>query len=767
MIGSGGVSVVLGDGDGTFQAPKTFAAGAGPNRIVAGDFNGDGRLDLATGNSATQDVSVLLGNGDGTFQTQQQRFALGDGYPLSMVAADFNDDGRLDLALGTGADLEELLGNGDGSFQPSEVCSAGNQTLEVIAGDFNNDGRFDLAAASPSGISVLLGNGAGEFQTQQANATGSNATATVTGDFNGDGRLDLATANSGSNTVSVLLGDGDGTFQPQQTFAAGNSPVALVAGDFNGDGRLDLAVIDSAIRDAVTGYQTVPGYLSILLGNGDGTFQAPTRITEEGLEVPESLVAEDFNGDGRLDLALADAGDYFYGGTNPGGVFVLLGNGDGTFQSAKRYAGGDNSNGGTALLVAGDFNGDGRPDLATTAISGVGAVPNTVRVLHGNGDGTFSIAPSIVLAGAVGTLTAGDFNGDAIADLAVASFGYPSTVQVFLGSDSGTFQTEQPFTDGVDGTALATGDFNGDGIADLIAADANNQAIAVLEGNGDGTFQTPKTFAVDDHPSPLVAGDFNGDGLLDLALTDFLSNNVTTLLGNGDGTFVDPGQLATTPHATPLLADLNGDGTEDVLVVAATGAILYRQGTPGQPGSFEPPITINPGFPSRDITFVPSSAQGPLIASVDARDDEVSLYAWRDGGFVRLRSLDTGRLPVQVVSADLNGDGLSDLVVRNAGDGSLTVLLTTRFIGPINPGTAPVSSLGAGDPPRRTGCLRRPTVRYDGKRPARSRGHEQANLPSEHPAQPRGWHFRFGRSASRRHRVVRHRYQHWISRFHC
>ncbi len=160
------------------------------------------------------------------------------------------------------------------------------------------------------------------------------------------------------------------------------------------------------------------------------------------------------------------------------------------------------------------------------------------------------------------------------------------------------------------------------------------------------------------------------------------------LLGTGDGTFVDPSQFATAPHATPLAADVNGDGTNDVLVVDGAGNILYRQGFPGQPGAFEPPVTVNPGFPSRDFAWTPNTIDGPLLASVDARDDGVSLYAYRDGGFVRAGSLTTGQLPAQIIAADLTGTGMDALVVRNAGDGTLSVFFAKSLIGPINPHNA-------------------------------------------------------------------------------
>ena len=203
--------------------------------------------------------------------------------------------------------------------------------------------------------------------------------------------------------------------------------------------------------------------------------------------------------------------------------------------------------------------------------------------------------------------------------------------------------------------------------------------ISVLLGNGDGTFQPAVQYAAGATPIAIVAGDFTGSDRLGLATANTNSNNISILLSNGDGTFVDPSQLAITPYANPLVADVNGDGTDDVLVVDGHGNILYRQGIPGQPGSFEPPVPVqklDPStgaveFPSRDIAWVPNTMDGPLLASVDAQDNAISLFAFRDGSFVRVGSLTTGQLPAQIAAADLNGSGWDDLVVRNAGDGTL------------------------------------------------------------------------------------------------
>ena len=399
----------------------------------------------------------------------------------------------------------------------------------------------------------------------------------MAGDFNGDGRTDLAIANSEDNDVSVLLGNGDGTFQDQVTYPVGRDPDAIVAGDFTGDGRTDLAVANYIDDD-----------VSVLLNNGNGTFQ-DQKTYAVGRD-PHAIVTGDFTGDGRTDLAVANA----FGQD----VSVLLNKGDGTFQDQKTYPVGIYPD----AIVAGDFNGDGRTDLAVA-----------------NG-GSW------------------DSNGNPIPGT--------GTVSVLLGNGDGTFQDQVTYVVGSCPEALVAGDFNGDGRTDLAVANAYDDDVSVLLNKGDGTFQDQKTYPVGVWPDAIVAGDFNGDGRTDLAVANEADNTVSVLLGNGDGTFTDPGQFATTPHSTPLVADVKGDGTEDVLVVDGAGNILYRQGIPGQPGTFEPPVTVNPpGAPSRDIAWVPDTNQGPVLASVDAHDNAISLYAYRDGGFVKVGSLATGFLP--------------------------------------------------------------------------------------------------------------------------
>ena len=310
-----------------------------------------------------------------------------------------------------------------------------------------------------------------------------------------------------------------------------------------------------------------------------------------------------------------------------------------------------------------------------------------------SGDVLAAVAPKIELGTSkTGTLAPGEvafFQIDPTTDGRLVAGVQPETMRLSLLDDRGHVLMQS------DGQSPG----NPDDQIDLhVPAGTDYLEVENLGGAGRYALTTTLTQASDpiqpipvgDDPDSIVSGDFTGDGRTDLAVANEYNTvddlgNVSVLLGNGDGTFTAAGQFATTPHATPLVADVNGEGTEDVLVINGAGDILYRQGVPGQPGTFEPPVTVNPGNPSRDIAWVPNTDQGPVLASVDAHDNKISLYAYRDGGFVLVSQWNTGFLPSQIITADLNGDGLTDLVVRNAGDGTLSVFFGTEFVGPINP----------------------------------------------------------------------------------
>lgn len=294
------VSVLLGDGDGTFQPQVGYSASSTPYFLTSSDLNGDGDDDLVVTNGSSNTVNVLLGNGNGTFQPWQEIVTgVPNSFPRSVVIADFNNDARMDLAIAnTNAwEIAVMLGNGDGTFQPHFTFEAEfPETLTL--GDFNGDGRTDLAMASGANelgdsVDIALGNGNGTFQTPIEYLTGGRSFSLTTADFNADGRSDLAAAQFDLDRVCVLLGNGDGTFQVGVPFSAGSSPYSAAAADLNGDFRLDLAVTN---RDAAK--------VSVLLGNGDGTFQTPIEFSTE--ESPSSVAFGDFDRDGRLDLVVAN-----------------------------------------------------------------------------------------------------------------------------------------------------------------------------------------------------------------------------------------------------------------------------------------------------------------------------------------------------------------------------------------------------------------------------------------------------------------------------
>jgi len=460
---------------------------------------------------------------------------------------------------GTGFTSSAVV-NWNGSPRTTTFLSATKLSASILAAD--------IASASTAIITVTnpgIGGGTSNTLTfQVANSTvglafqdsviasgfaNTGLLPPVIGDFNGDGKQDIVVADSTSDTVNILFGNGDGTFQAPvslQVVPTGDHLLDLAAGDVNGDGKLDLiaSYFDSSVTPVIIGK-------SVVIQNGDGTFQSPKLSPNFPNGTP--AVVADVNGDGKPDIVAACGR----------GICVGLGDDSGTFSPSVVFTSPVNTNGGpsVASLAVGDFNGDGKLDIAFVA------VPQYLAILFGNGDGTFS-APSLIYDTGAGfgaeAAVSADFNGDGILDLA---FYYGQNVQ-----------------------------------------GPNNSALSIFLGNGDGSFQEPATLSglAFSNISPFIAGDFNADGHLDLA-----ADNIALLLGNGAGVFSHT-QIPL-PHSALVAADFNGDGKLDLLGTDNSTASLHVMLQTPPPPDFSG--SVNPSFQS--VVNGSSAAYSVSVSPID------------------------------------------------------------------------------------------------------------------------------------------------------
>ena len=340
---SNNTSILLGNGKGTFDPadPATVGVGIFPSSVAIGDFNGDRVQDLAVANSGSNNTSILLGKGNGNFvPATPANVAVGFG-PASVAIGDFNGDRVQDLAVANSGsnNASILLGKGNGTFDPAVNFGVGISPFSVAIGDFNGDRVQDLVTANvgSGSVSILLGKGNGTFDPAINVGIGAQPFSVAIGDFNGDRVQDLVTANFFSSTVSILLGNGNGTFVPANppTVPVGLAPLSVAVGNFNSDTMQDLAVVNTG---------DTSNDVSILLGNGNGTFVPANPPTVPVGIAPQSVAIGDFNHDSVQDLAVVN----FLSND----VSILLGNGNGTFSLAVNFAVGT----GPTSVAVGNFD---------------------------------------------------------------------------------------------------------------------------------------------------------------------------------------------------------------------------------------------------------------------------------------------------------------------------------------------------------------------------------------------------------------------------
>jgi VCBS repeat protein/HYR domain-containing protein/thrombospondin type 3 repeat protein len=584
------IEVVTSRGRSGFDAPSEYPVGILPRTITIADFDANGTADVAVMSLCSESscqtpgvVTVFLGRGDGRLEPMPTLDP--GGRPMQMTAADFDSDGRVDLAVATtclGYPCEEtgltiFLGREDGSFSRRRWTSFNffaSTSGSLIAGDFVGDEHLDLVLGLGSALRIIEGDGEGGFDFNgplRYAISGQGPNSLWRDDLDGDGVPDLLCVSHGSlNAFSLIRQAGHlpGT-TVQETNGYGVTAAAL--DDFNDDGITDIAA---------SLYNPFSGNGTVLLGRGDGTFSEPLQFTGAVDRGAFAITTADFNEDGRRDVAVADIGGIYY---SSGDLSISLGRGDGTFFPATFLPRGIVAN--PTSLAVGDFNRDGRDDLAVAS-----AGNDTVVVLLGDGRGHIGTAGSISTYSVGATpvwLDAADIDSDGDLDLAVADAGgdgytKPSDgdVAVLLGYGDGTFSPGPTVDTGGWPFAVALADLDGDGAAELIVADGYNDEVGVWVGRGDGTFESPRRYPAGTTPYAVEVVDLNADGHADLATPNIDSNDVSVRLGRGDGRFGPETRFGAGSDAFFIAAGrLNGDHRTDLAVPIYFGvATLLNQG---------------------------------------------------------------------------------------------------------------------------------------------------------------------------------------------
>src|ERR1700757_359552 len=572
-----GAWITFGNGNGTFTGQTQLSPGNGAISVEIGDINNDFNTDIVTISSSTSNnVAILTGVGNGTFNAATN-LTVG-GSPKSIAIADLDNDGNRDLAFTANASnsISILINNGGGTFGIANSYPCGSSPLYAVIVDINADGKKDIVSANNgNSISVLLNNGTGAYGTA-TNYFSNGPQMLITNDFNNDGKSDLVTANYYTDNYNIFVGNGAGSFANKTPYYAGGYCPATTCGDFNGDGKLDVVTSGS------------DGNINILLGAGAGVFGTATSYTA-GVQLM-GIASGDIDGDNKLDVVVAN--------NNQSIISVLKGNGSGGFGTVTNYTCNPSFNNASSIALA-DVNGDTKLDIITLNYISNGSV------MLNNGSGIFGTPIVFSCNGSyyAGCLVADDFNGDTKKDIAIATSS--NYIQVLSGDGTGSFTLTTNYTVGSSPQGIATGDFNADGKKDIIVTSSSGgNTVSLLINNGT-SFNTAVNFAIGSYLNSVATGDFNADGKLDAVVG---GNSFYILTGNGTGGFSN-----TYNYNIPMSqnfvypTDLNSDGKLDVIAFETSGgeiSVLLNSASPTVSAS----ASANPICNGNQITLNGSGA---------------------------------------------------------------------------------------------------------------------------------------------------------------
>ncbi len=672
-----GVTVGLGNGDGTFVALPKMNLTFNPGTIVVADWNRDGKSDFAIQRQGTTQVFGYIGMGDGTFVASPY-FSLFTSVIFPRSVTDMNHDGRPDLVVGNGPSSLGVLTQDPGgtTFTMTGPTSSMSGTIQSLAtGDWNRDGNPDVAVATNIGIDMSLGTGGGAISAVPNNLfAGRSYRDVCAGDFNRDGLPDLAgieaaAGQTGVHGINMMLGNGAGFFPGGNSFLIlEQNGYRIESWDANADGAPDI--ITSQLNDSNEFLpQTVLANMEVLLNNGNGTF-GYALAHSLGLSSLSSVTSPyfasgDVTGDGLPDLvspSLLSPPTSAYGLKTLRSIAPVRGAGldprvDYSAPQANRVA-------------IGDLNRDGIPDVVSGSPTTPGVTVRLGNELGGLGDGT-AVSQSL----GVRQVGLADFNGDGIPDLVTSrtGLGAPEVVSCMLGIGDGTFgpRLDNPTVDVLD---FAIADMNRDGRPDLVVGQPNagGSFIRVLLGNGDGTF-TPQAASSVSWVYDLDTADVTRDGIPDVVVAGGV---LSVLYGNGDGTLSASSEVSvgTTTLQAICVADFDRDGYSDIAVTDLGGHVIVGWGSAAPP--FSSYVTSSLPFSAWDIQVGAAKVDGQPYLYLSTLSNEVAiLKQGAPGAFTVWGTFPTGVNPEALELADLNRDGALDVVTATSSSGNISVFL--------------------------------------------------------------------------------------------